>query len=216
MRVLNGVVTPGVRGNDVDYDAVLDGQPPEGHEAQNPEDFDQDEQLVASLTVPKPKQRRALNLKVSFVITPEVHATQAYSTIYPAHPSKIAATRRGTWKLLPSGSDPYTGQSTDNMQQRYNDVYPKERFDHIARHRAQILNSTLVHGANCERALTLEPDTRHVLSVIACPHARAKFLRRLAFDSSEDIPVFFCHADAVSTKEIQEKTGDQAGPVARG
>ena len=88
--------------------------------------------------------------KVMFRPGRELIEVQAYSTVYGCHPKLVVPTRRSKMRVSAT-SDPYTRTSSAVMCRRRDAIYDASQLQKIKRLRAEVLSTTLRHGAQWER-----------------------------------------------------------------
>ena len=132
----------------------------------------------------------------------------AYSSLYGIHPSRVVPTSRARLKVVSPNSDPYTGKSKKIIAHRREQTYSKERLQSLCHARAEILSSTLKHGAAWERESKPQLSLSEMLSTVTTESMRQKVLRRWLFDNPMgDLPP----VTAVRTPSAQSKHQKRQG-----
>ena len=213
----SNATAPGRRDEEVNYEAILDAATDLELDAVDPDDAE----IVASF-VPVKKPRRP-NLYVTFdddnlITTINLDKQKfvyglPYSDMLHLHPRLLVATRRGHWKTVKSGSDPYTGKSQNVMRARHQRYHDEERISRAKRERLDKPNSYLRHGAMWERQPPPEFSAVQSINSITDQHEREKLLRKIMYDLPYE-PVFSVRTPPAKGKN-QKRRGGKRGQKSR-
>ena len=177
--------SPGVKPHDVDHGAVLEDDAAL-HLADPREGKPCEESPMTTVS----KCRR---VQFGKDIQVEVHNVGAHSVVYGQHPRTLVCVGHatvGARQMLKGDSpeaDPVTGEKPRAMARRRGSAFPLARVQSIQRYSAEILSSTLKHGAKRGRDDPLEPSLVAVLQSDLPEELRQMLVRALMYGSPVEL-----------------------------